>query len=127
MAYRKKDRPLTEILQRQGETLVETGSDSPVRAKELLAQNVWALLTQGRVTFPDGREVKASVKDWKDAAQWLYNHCDGPFKLDAKSGDDRISATLSSMSSEDLQAVVRQTADRIERQSRSESAEDADT
>ena len=106
---KKKDRPLTQILQGLGD---ETLPGSDRKNKEALALNMWSLAVQGKVTFPDGRELKASVRDWKDAAQWLYNHCDGPFRPD-DGPVDGISGALAGLSVAELRQRVSETASRL--------------
>lgn len=105
----KKDRPLTAILQAEGDELLR---DSDVRRKDAVARNVWDLAVYGKVSFPDPSEesgvrtLKASVKDWRDTVQWLYNHCEGPYRVDP-SDSDGIESVLSKSSSAELQALIR--------------------
>ena len=106
--YLRKDRPLTAILAAKGD---ETLQDSDVRRKDLLAEKVWDLATLGKVSFPDTddpsglRTLKASVKDWKDTAEWLYQHMDGPFKLDPASSEG-VGGALADTSMKELHDVV---------------------
>ena len=108
MSYAKKDRPLTAILQAEGD---ETLPDSDVRRKDQLAKNVWELVITGKLSFPDDTEdsgfrtLKASVKDWKDAAQWIYGHVDGPYRIDPTLTEGMAGA-LSNTPLDELQAIV---------------------
>lgn len=105
MGIGKKKRALTQILQAKGE---ETLPESDVKNKEHLAANMWTLATQGKVTFPDGREIKASVRDWKDAAQWIYQHIDGPVRID-DTQQGSISSALADMSLDELRSKITET------------------
>jgi len=115
MGNKREKRPLTEILQRYGEAKLP---GSELKAKEQLAENVWSLLTNGKLCFPDHREIKASVKDWKDTAQWLYNHCDGGFRPTDLSGSG-LEAKLQSMSAEDLRSRISAVRSKLEQETES--------
>lgn len=100
---KKKERKLTTILQGIGDETIG-GTDTP--NKEQVARNFWTLATQGKVTFPDGRELKASVRDWKDTVQWLYNHIDGPVKIDLIDSEG-YSKVFEDTPIAELEAIVR--------------------
>lgn len=73
-----KKRQLTKLLRSVGDGEFQNGKTR----SEVMAELVWQLACTGAVTFPDGRELKASVKDWKDAVQWIYTHCDGAARVE---------------------------------------------
>ena len=73
----KKDRALTEILERAGAKSVEVNGKSR-SGKQLAASMVWEGVTTRRVTFPDGETVTLSPYHWLELVKWLYAHIDGP-------------------------------------------------
>lgn len=74
-----KSRALTDILERAGSKSVATNGQKVVR-KRLLADLIWQLLTTGKLTFPDGRELAGDATDWIQALKFLYAQVDGPPK-----------------------------------------------
>lgn len=74
----RNKRQFAEALKKAGsETLVDKNGITLTRA-EAMARIAWQLATEGKVEFPCGREIKASIRDWTDAAKWILNHTDGP-------------------------------------------------
>ena len=75
-----KARTLTEFLKKEGSKTVEIDGVR-VSGKRLLARRVWEGLNTGKITFQDGT-MKLSPQDWQALMKWLYNHVDGPPRLD---------------------------------------------
>lgn len=71
-----KHRPLTEILQRQGEEMVIIGGEA-MSAKEALARKVWQFVTTGEVSLMGKRLEAQSVSEWASVVKWLYSHAEG--------------------------------------------------
>jgi hypothetical protein len=77
----KKDRALTDILERAGSKTVDIDGTN-VSGRRLLARMVWQGLMTGEVEFPDGKTMRLAPQDWKDFVKWLYGHIDGPPKAE---------------------------------------------
>ena len=43
-----------------------------------MAEMVWELVTDGKVTLPSGRVLKIAPNDWLETWKFLYKHIDGP-------------------------------------------------
>ena len=71
-----KSRALTAILETAGKKSTQAG-DNKVARQRLLAQLIWEMATEGKVTFPDGRVMVAELQDWMATIRWLYGHVDG--------------------------------------------------
>ena len=77
----RKPRALTQILKR---ALNKTTTGSPQATKKtarkrLLADHVAEFVTTGKVTLPDGTQLRAeTITEWFTAVKWLYTHLDGP-------------------------------------------------
>jgi len=99
-----KKRVLTSILQGVGD---EKNPESDEKNCETLARNVWTLATQGKLTFPDGREIKASVRDWRDTAQWIYSQIDGPVRVEQTDAAGGLHALANRPASELRAAIAR--------------------
>lgn len=80
-----KTKALTEILEQAGNKTLSVG-DRKVARKRLIAENVWQLLTLGKVTLADGTILEASPKDYLDTLRWLYGHIDPPKQRHEMSG-----------------------------------------
>lgn len=79
----KKERALTDLLVRELSHGIELQDGTKVSGKKLIAQNVVAAVTTGKIKFPkDTEESVISVKDWIDFMKWLYVHVDGSVKTD---------------------------------------------
>ncbi len=103
----KKDskRALTEILRVAGDQLTYDQDGRPVTRSEQLAQLMWSMATEGRVQFPDSRELKASARDWKEVASWIYQQIDGPVKARVEVTDG-LAAELAATPLDDLKALI---------------------
>lgn len=99
---RKRERPLTEVLRLRGEEKV---SLSAQRRVEAVADLAWQLATEGKCTFPDGREIKAGAREWKDVTAWIYSQIDGPV-MTAEEGLDAASSALATASERKLRELV---------------------
>lgn len=82
MPRKPKARPLTEILKTAGESSQLDSLGRKRHKNQILADMMWEFAIDGKVTFPDGRQLQAAVRDWRDAASWIYHHTDGPAKPD---------------------------------------------
>ena len=102
--FKRKDRPLTQILQAEGDRL---DPNHGIKRKELLARRMWDLATTGQVSFEDGRELKASVRDWRETASWIYQQCDGPHRAD--DGTDTLGSALAGMTTQQLRDRLSET------------------
>ena len=91
----KKDRALTAILERAGGRSLEVDGKK-VAGRQLVARMAWEGITTGQVSFPDGKTLKLSPTDWKDLLKWIYQHVDGPPRLDVDltSGGDKIEVVV---------------------------------
>lgn len=84
-----KNRALTEILEKAGNKAIErTGESKRAARKRVLAESIWQAVTEGRVTFADGRELKIEdLQEWAGLVQFIYKHIDGPPKPGGLAGD----------------------------------------
>lgn len=94
-------RSLTKLLRAVGDEHLPDGATR----SETMAKLIWELACTGSVAFPDGRELKASVKDWKDAVQWIYTHCDGAARVEQAIALG-LEGTLSETPLAELQRIV---------------------
>jgi hypothetical protein len=106
---RKRERALTEVLRLRGEEKVSLSSQ---KRTEAVADLAWQLATEGKCTFPDGREIKAGAREWKDVTAWLYNQIDGPAVRDDEALDAAASA-LAGASERRLRDLVAAVAGRL--------------
>lgn len=73
-----RDRALTNILEAELNKTVDRGDGVRVARKRLIAQLMAQIVTEGRVTMPDGRELVVSdLKELADILKWVYRHVDG--------------------------------------------------
>lgn len=79
-----KRRALTELLNVASGRRISYGLDhkSKTSRKRFLAEAVWRLLTEGEVEFTNGEKLKLNGREYVQLVQWLYNHMDGPPRLD---------------------------------------------
>ena len=91
----KKDRALTNLLEKAGGTMVEIDGER-ISGRRLLARQVWEGITTGTVHFPGGKMLILGPQDWKDFVKWTYTHLDGPpvQGVDLTSGGEKIVVTL---------------------------------
>jgi hypothetical protein len=91
----KKERALTDILERAGSATVEINGER-VTGKRLVGKMAWEGLTTGAINFPDNKTMRLSPQDWKDLLKWIYGHIDGPPKqeLDVTSGGKELPAAV---------------------------------
>jgi hypothetical protein len=87
----KKDRALTDLLEKAGGAMVTFGEER-ISGRHLLARQVWEGITTGFITMADGRKLALSPQDWKDFVKWVYSHIDGPPRqeLDITSDDKAV-------------------------------------
>ena len=87
----KKDRALTDLLERAGSATVEIDGKR-MSGKRYLADMVWQVVMTGEAKLPDGKSVKMSPQDWKDFVKWIYAHIDGPptLSVDLTSNDEPL-------------------------------------
>lgn len=72
-----KSRALSAILEGHINDPIEDGSD--ITNGQQVGKMLWQFARTGKVTFPDGTELKAeNAIDWINAVRWLYGHIDGP-------------------------------------------------
>lgn len=72
-------RALTEILEAAGDKKIQVGRKKTQQSrKEWLADAVWKIITDGKVTLPSGKVLDVSPADWEDTWRFLYKHIDGP-------------------------------------------------
>lgn len=69
-------RALTEILKRTLGHRVELDGKK-ISGKRVLARMVVNLLLTGDATFPGGKKLEISGRDWVELTKWLYGHIDG--------------------------------------------------
>jgi len=75
----ERSRALTAILEAAGEKKVKVGrKKTPQARKDLLAEMVWELVTDGKVTLPSGKVLKISPNDWLETWKFIYRQIDGP-------------------------------------------------
>ncbi len=91
----RKNRALTDILERAGSRTVQVG-EKRVARKTLAAEMVWDAIATGRMTMADGKSVQLEPQEIIGLVKWVYQHIDGPPKgeLDVTSGDKPITFTL---------------------------------
>jgi len=78
-------RALTEVLTQVGrEEIAVNNLGDPISREEVLARSLWDFVNEGSVKLLNGRVIEAGARDWKDAAQWIYHHVDGPAKADVQ-------------------------------------------
>jgi hypothetical protein len=54
------------------------------RKEKIMAMQLWSAVTEGKVSFADGREMVVNdIRDWKEMVAFLSNHLDGPAKEEA--------------------------------------------
>ena len=106
MASKPKRRALTELLKAAGDapTIDSTGRKRP--KNQILADMMWEFAVQGKVTFPNGTSLQASVRDWRDAASWIYTHSDGPAKPDISVDLTGLDRQLAESSSDELKRLI---------------------
>lgn len=101
----KVKRVLSDILAEAGKVVEGFGPDGNEARDRILALHVWRMATQGKLTFPDGRTIEASPRDWKDVTSFIFNHLDGPVRkeidLDVTSKDH-----VTNMTNEQLMSLV---------------------
>ncbi|MFA5208274.1 MAG: hypothetical protein WC428_06555 [Candidatus Paceibacterota bacterium] len=72
---------MTDLLVKELSHKVTLPDGSEVPGKKLIAQNIVAAVTTGKIRFPkDSEDSVISVKDWIDFMKWLYVHVDGQAK-----------------------------------------------
>jgi hypothetical protein len=74
-----KSRALTAILEAAGDKKVTIGKKkTPQARKEIMAEMVWQIITEGKATLPNGKVLKIAANDWLETWKFLYKHVDGP-------------------------------------------------
>jgi hypothetical protein len=68
-------RTLSDLLAAMGE--MSPGEGQPTYQAQL-ANNLWQLLSTGRVELENGPITFTNAKDWLEAAKFLIHHIDGP-------------------------------------------------
>jgi hypothetical protein len=85
-----KKRALTVILERKGAVIKKgPGEERGKSRKNILAEQVWQLATEGKTTLHGGMELKIEdAKEWAALVAWLYKHVDGPgrYEVEANAG-----------------------------------------
>lgn len=76
----KKNRTLTDILEKAGSTKRVYGQG--VAPKNIVAELLWQAAATGQVTFPDGTTRTLDVQDWSAVVKFLYQQIDGPPKTE---------------------------------------------
>ena len=78
----KKNRALTEILERAGSKIVEYDGKR-VSGKRLIARLLWQAATTGECKLPDGESlIVKDFSDWLGVVKFLYAQIDGLPKQD---------------------------------------------
>lgn len=98
-----KDRALTALLESAGSRSVKVG-DKSIARKRLLADLVWQLVTEGKVTLPNGTTLIPDPKDWLATLQFIYKHIDGapPANIDVTSEGKVIEFVIKSSDSDSV-------------------------
>ena len=104
MGARRK-RPLTDILKEAGKVEVFNNLGILQSQDAFLADMMWQWVTTGKVEFIGGRILEASSRDWKDAAQWIYQHADGPASKELLV-DFGMEEELEGATIEELEAII---------------------
>lgn len=90
-----KSRALTAVLEEAGKQTKEKNGKRVAKNK-LVAEMAWELVTDGKVTFADGKTTVqiADATEWINAMKWLYGHIDGPPKaeIDITSDGEKLAA-----------------------------------
>lgn len=73
----KKDRALTDILEKAGKRSVEIEGQK-VAKNRFLAAAVWQAVTEKQVTLPTGEIIELRTDEWWEAVKFIYRHIDGP-------------------------------------------------
>jgi hypothetical protein len=75
----KKERALTEILQRAGSAMVALPDGTRTSSRSVLARALWDLATSGKAELPGGKVIGLGEdKDWLPVVKFIYSQIDGP-------------------------------------------------
>lgn len=68
-----------------------------ISGKRFMAGAVWQIVTEGRVTMPDGRTWTVEPSEWLGVVKWVYLQVDGPAKqsVDVTSNDEPLGNDIS--------------------------------
>jgi len=79
---------MTAILEKRGSRTLEDVDGKRRSGKRIVARAMWELATTGQTTLPqpDGSVMQLSIDGagWFDVVKWLYQHIDGPPKMQAE-------------------------------------------
>jgi hypothetical protein len=91
----KKERALTDLLERAGNVVIEDGEGGRSARKRIVAALSWKLLTEGEATLPNGKRLVLAPAEWASLYKWIYTHIDGPAKaeIDVTTGGKPIVLT----------------------------------
>jgi hypothetical protein len=78
----KKERALTDLLERAGNVVIEDGEGGRSARKRIVAALSWKLLTEGEATLPNGKRLVLAPAEWASLYKWIYTHIDGPAKAE---------------------------------------------
>ena len=84
----RKSRSLSVILEAGGSKTVQCADGMRMSGKRFVSRALWQLLTEGRVTLPDGRTWDVEPKDWLEAVKWLCSYLDPATQRAEVSGSD---------------------------------------
>ena len=74
-----KTRALTTLLEKQ---LEKKNEGAEIERREVMAEIVAQLVSQGHAKFPDGTSLEIAPREWLDLVKWVYAQIDGPPKND---------------------------------------------
>ena len=76
----KRGTAITDILRQElGRSQTVDGTTKrKISNRKLIARQVVSALTEGRITFIDGRSIDMTPREWTDFTKWLFNRIDGP-------------------------------------------------
>jgi hypothetical protein len=72
------ERALTKLLQQALSRSTYDTEGNRVARKKLMARLVAQGLAEGKIEFPDGREVELSAQQWIELVERMIKHIDGP-------------------------------------------------
>lgn len=91
---KKSGRAMTQILSEAGnmaDMIPMPDGQRILTKKEIIARAVWQAITEGRVILPvSGVTMTIGARDWLDMVKWVYNHIDGPARIENELTDEEL-------------------------------------
>lgn len=78
----KKNRALTEILEKQLAKTVTLADGARVAGKRYVAERMVELATAGKTTLANGQSISVHEVGWFEVVKWIYAQVDGPPKTE---------------------------------------------